>query len=372
MTCTRTASLVGQIVILAAIMPINTSRADDAVPSLSREQASAFARLALANIQREYPNKPEHVLNGPADILGPKAIHPAFYGSYDWHSCVHGHWMLVRLLRRFPDLPERAEVRAILDKHLSAENVRAESEYFAKPNRQSFERPYGWAWLLKLSEELHDWDDPDARRWTKNIQPLADLIVGRYISYFPKQTYPIRVSTHANTAFGLTFAHDYARAVGNRTLQSLVEERARTYFAKDADIPAAWEPGGNDFLSPALAEADLMRRVLPPAEFAAWFHRFLPTAAKGEPKALFEPATVTDRTDPQLVHLDGLNLSRAWALRAVAAALPPNDLARNGLIESAKHHADAALSHVTGGEYVGEHWLATFAVYGLTGSAGGR
>jgi hypothetical protein len=341
--------------------------------SLSREQASAFARLALKAIQTEYPNKPEHVMNGPGDILGPRALHPAFYGSYDWHSCVHGHWLLVRLLRRFPDLPERSEVRAVLRRHLAADHLRAEADYFGKPNRQSFERPYGWTWLLKLAEDLRGWDDPDAKQWSANLRPLTDVIAARYLAYVPKQTYPIRVGTHANTAFGLTFAHDYARATGDAKLRALVEERAKFYFAADADIPAAWEPGGNDFLSPALAEADLMRRVdpqagtPPPAEFAAWFHRFLPGAAKGEPKSLFEPAAVTDRSDPQLVHLDGLNLSRAWALRGVAAALPADDPVRKVLVESAARHAAAALPHIASGEYVGEHWLASFAVYLLTG-----
>jgi hypothetical protein len=342
------------------------SGAADTMPTLTPERASAFARLALANIQREYPNKPEHVLNGAADILGPRKLHPAFYGSYDWHSCVHGHWMLVRLLRRFPDLPERAEIRTVLNRHLSAEHIRAEVDYLTTPNRQSFERPYGWAWLLKLAEELHRWDDADARRWEKNLQPLVAVIAERYQSFFPKQTYPIRVGVHANTAFGLIFAHDYAHAAGNRALQDLVEGRARDYFGNDADIPAAWEPGGNDFLSPALTEADLMRRVLPPNEFAPWFHRFLPAAANGEPKSLFEPATVTDRSDPQLVHLDGLNLSRAWALRSIASALPSDDPACKVMVESAARHAAAALPHIAAGDYSGDHWLATFAVYLLT------
>jgi hypothetical protein len=345
-------------------MALSPIRAD--TPALTVDQAHGFAKLALTVIQREYPNKPDHVIAGANDLQPPRAHHPAFYGSYDWHSSVHGHWMLVRLLRQFPDLPNGGEIRAVLNKHLTAENLKIEADYFAKPNRQSFERPYGWAWLLKLAEELHGWDDPDGKRWAGNLQPLADAIVGRYCNYFPKQTYPIRTGVHANTAFGLTFAHDYARAFGHQALQKMVEERARTYFAADVDVPAAWEPGGNDFLSPALAEADLMRRVLPPAEFAAWFHRFLPKAEHGEPKSLFVPATVTDRSDPQIVHLDGLNLSRAWALRGVAAALPAEDPARLVLVESAARHAIAALPHITSGDFVGEHWLASFAVYLLT------
>ena len=265
---------------------------------------------------------------GPKEVLGPKALHPAFFGSYDWHSSVHGHWMLVRLLRVVPELPERNEIRAILGSHFTARNIKAESDYVLRKESKSFERPYGWAWLLKLSEELHGWDDADAKVWSKNLKPLADVIVARYLEYFPKQTYPIRTGVHPNTAFGLAFAHDYARAVDDKRLVALINERARAYFAQDADVPAGWEPGGADFFSPSLTEADLMRRVLAPEEFHAWFKRFLPGASKGEPKTLFTPATVTDRTDPQLVHLDGLNLSRAWGMKSIAAALPQGDPAR--------------------------------------------
>ena len=335
-------------------------------PALSREQASGFARLALKGLGKEYPNKPEHVMAGPDDVKGPKALHPAFYGSYDWHSSVHGHWMLARLLRLFPDLPEAAEIRSVLDGHLTAENLKAEADYFARKESKPFERPYGWAWLLKLAEELRGWDDPDSRRWSEALRPLADAIVARYLEFFPKQTYPIRTGVHPNTAFGLAFAHDYARAVGDARLTALVEERARAYFGGDSDAPAKWEPSGADFFSPTLIEADLMRRVLPPDEFRAWFARFLPGAARGEPKSLFTPATVTDRTDPQLVHLDGLNLSRAWCMRGIAAALPADDPARTALADAANRHAEAALGHVASGDYAGEHWLASFAVYLLS------
>jgi hypothetical protein len=333
---------------------------------MTREQASLFARLALKGIQKEYPNKPADVLNSEKDVKGPRAMHPAFYGCFDWHSSVHGHWMLVRLLRRFPDLSEAKQIRAALAENLTAANLRIEADYFARPNTQSFERPYGWSWLLKLAEELHGWDDPDGREWAKNLKPLADTIAARYVSYFPKQTYPIRSGVHSCTAFGLTFALDYARALGHKELKELVEERSRTYFGKDAGIPAAWEPDGADFFSPSLTEADLMRRVLAPAEFHAWFHRFLPDAAKGEPKTLFLPAKVTDRSDPQIVHLDGLNLSRAWCMRSIAAALPKDDPARKVLVEAAARHAEAALGHVASGDYAGEHWLASFAVYLLS------
>jgi hypothetical protein len=348
---------------LVGIRPV---QAVDPSPALTRDRASAFARLALKAIGQEYPNKPEHVLTGPADVKSPRALHPAFYGSYDWHSSVHGHWMLVCLLRRLPDLPEAGEIRAVLREHLRAENLRAEADYFARKESRTFERTYGWAWLLNLALELHGWDDPDARAWRENLQPLVDAIIARYLEFLPKQTYPIRTGVHPNTAFGLALAYDYARAVGDSRLQELVEGRARDYFGRDANVPAAWEPGGADFFSPSLMEADLMRRVLPAAEFQAWFGRFLPGTAHGEPTALFTPAVVTDRTDPQLVHLDGLNLSRAWGMRKIAAALAPSDPARAVLAASAAQHAKAALGHVVSGDYAGEHWLATFAVYLLT------
>jgi len=334
--------------------------------TLTRDQASAFARLALKGIRKEYPNKPADVLNGAQDVLSPKQMHPAFYGCFDWHSAVHGHWMLVRLLRQFPDLPEAKEIRSALAENLTAANFKAEADYFARPNSKSFERPYGWTWLLKLAEELHGWDDAEAKEWSKNLKPLADAIVERYLEYFPKQTYPIRSGVHPNTAFGLSFALDYARATGHKNLEDLIVERAMAYYGKDADVPGAWEPDGADFLSPSLAEADLMRRVLPPAKFREWFHRFMPGAARGEPKSLFTPATVTDRSDPQLVHLDGLNLSRAWCMRSIAAVLPADDPARKALAASARRHAESALAHVANGDYAGEHWLASFAVYMLS------
>jgi hypothetical protein len=333
---------------------------------LTQSQASSFAKLALKGIRKQYPNKPADVLSSEKDVLEPKAMHPAFYGCFDWHSSVHGHWMLVRLLRLFPDLPEKQQIRQALAGNLTAKNLRVEADYFSRPNTQSFERPYGWAWLLKLAEELHSWDDPDGKEWSKNIKPLADVIVARYISYFPKQTYPIRTGVHPSTAFGLSFALDYANATDHKALRELVEERSRAYFAKDADVPASWEPDGADFFSPSLMEADLMRRVLPPDEFKTWLVKFYPSLAKGEPKSLLFPATVTDRSDPQIVHLDGLNLSRAWCMRSIAVMLPKDDRAREVLKEASIRHAEAALKHVASGDYAGEHWLASFAVYMLS------
>ena len=334
--------------------------------SLTETQASHFAGLALKCVAREFPNKPEHVMNNSADVQSPKSLHPAFYGCYDWHSSVHGHWMLVRLLVMFPNLPQTQEIRKALSANLTAENIRAEIAYLQGANRQSFERTYGWAWLLKLAEELSRLNDAEAKSWLRNLQPLVDALVSRYISFLPKQTYPIRTGVHPNTAFGLAFAFDYAKSVGNEKLAALIAERSRTYFAQDANYPAAWEPGGEDFFSPALMEADLMRRVLAAPEFHRWFHRFLPQLTAGIPKSLLQPAIVTDRSDPKLVHLDGLNLSRAWCMRSIAAALPPNDPARKILATSARSHAGDALAHVASGDYAGEHWLASFAVYLLS------
>jgi hypothetical protein len=343
---------------------VNQSKSKDI--SLTESQASHFAGLALKCVAREYPNKPEHVLNDSGDVENPKSLHPAFYGCYDWHSSVHGHWMLVRLLRMFPNLPEAGEIRKAIGANLKEENIRAEVTYLRQKNRQSFERTYGWAWLLKLAEELSISEDADAKAWSRNLQPLVDELVKSYILFLPKQTYPIRTGVHPNTAFGLAFAYDYARKVGNRNLASMIEERSRTYFASDVNYPGAWEPGGEDFFSPALMEADLMRRVMSAAEFRRWFHRFLPQLSSGVPQTLLRPATVTDRSDPKLVHLDGLNLSRAWCMRNIANALPANDPARKALTNSARLHASDALAHVASGDYAGEHWLASFAVYLLS------
>jgi len=334
--------------------------------SLTQQQASHFGRLALKCVSKEYPNKPDHTINDADDVRSPRATHAAFYGCFDWHSSVHGHWMLVHLLRLFPAMPEARDIRTALNANLGAKNIANEVAYLGQPNRASFERTYGWAWLLKLAEELHDWNDDDGKRWSRDLRPLADALAEKYLSFLPKQTYPIRTGVHPNTAFGLAFALDYARSVGNKKLESMIVERSRTYFSRDMNYPASWEPGGEDFFSPALMEADLMRRVMNPPDFAQWFHRFLPGVERGEPKVLLHPAIVTDRSDPKLVHLDGLNLSRAWCMRSIAVALPKNHPARRVLARAASAHANAALAHVASGNYEGEHWLASFAVYLLT------
>jgi hypothetical protein len=333
---------------------------------LDAKSASHFAKLALKCIKKEFPNKLDHVMNDESEVQNPTSLHPAFYGCFDWHSSVHGHWMLVRLLKMFPDLSDAGEIRTSLNDSLSAENIAVEVKYLHQPSRKSFERTYGWAWLLKLAEELYGWNDPDGKKWSKNLQPLADAIVRRYLEFLPKQTYPIRRGVHPNTAFGIAFALDYARTVRHRELEELLIERSKTYFALDSNCPAAWEPDGDDFFSRCLIEADLMRRVLSPIEFSEWFHRFLPQLAREGPKSLLEPADVSDRNDPKIVHLDGLNLSRAWCMNSIAYSLPEDDPIRKILTGSAIRHAKATLPYIASGSYQGEHWLASFAVYMLS------
>lgn len=359
-------ALVPLVLTTLGVAPMPTAHSAEPAGPLTRERASAFAKLALKGIDKEFPHKPGVVWANADEMKSPKALHPAFFGCFDWHSAVHGHWLLVRVVKQFPDLPESKRAREVLSDHLTAEKIKTEAAVFAQKEQKSFERPYGWTWLLKLAAELHTWDDADARTWTANLKPLTELIAARYVDYFPKQTYPIRSGVHSNTAFGLSFAHDYAKTMGDKKLLTAIEERAKAYYSKDADAPARWEPDGADFLSPSLCEADLMRRVLPADEFRGWFHRYLPGAAKGEPNTLLSPATVTDRTDPQLVHLDGLNLSRAWCMKGIAAALPADDPARKALLDSAAKHTEAGLKHVASGDYAGEHWLASFAVYMLS------
>ncbi len=346
---------VAAVVVAAALGTPGSAQEGDL--ALSEPAAGRFAALALKCVGREYPNKLDHVMNSAEEVKGPQALHPAFFGCFDWHSSVHGHWMLVRLLKEHPDLPGAAEARATLDAHLTPARIAGEVAYLDQPNRRSFERTYGWAWLLKLSAELRTWDDPDARRWAGALQPLADRLAAQLADFLPKQTYPIRTGVHPNTAFSLHLALDYARAAGDARLEALLMERARAYFGKDRRGPLMWEPGGEDFLSPCLEEAALMAEVLPRARFVRWLEGFLP----GLPQGLV-PATVTDRTDPKLVHLDGLNLSRARALYEIARALGPKDPRRSALVAAGDRHARASLPFLASGSYEGEHWLATFAV----------
>ncbi len=332
--------------------------------TLTREGAVHFAALAQKCITQEFPNKTGHTQADAHDLKQPAEYHPAFYGCYDWHSSVHGHWMLVKLLKEFPTMPNASEIRAAIGKNLTVENILAEVDYFGTKGNTSFERTYGWAWLLKLAEELYTWNDSEGQQWYRNMQALTALIVQRYIDFLPKQTYPIRTGVHPNTAFGLSFALDYARALKNAELEKLLVSRSRDYYFNDENCPASWEPGGADFFSPCLLEAELMRKVLSEAEFKKWFAAFFPGLKKGQPANLLQPAIVSDRSDMQLVHLDGLNLSRAWCMLHVSENI--QDAAyRTILSQAALRHLEAAIPHIANGDYAGEHWLASFAVYAL-------
>jgi hypothetical protein len=335
-------------------------------PTLTSERAAAFADIALANVVREFPNKMDHVMGAADDVQSPRDLHPAFYGSFDWHSCVHMHWLLARVRRLHPGLPQRGAIEALFGAHFTPANIAAECAYLARPASRGFERTYGWAWLLELATELRRGDDAGSRRWADALEPLADAFVQRYLDYLPRQHHPLRAGVHSNSAFGLVFALDHARAAGQASLEALCIERARTWFAADRDAPAAWEPSGADFLSPALIEAELMRRVLPPPAFAAWLDEFLPGLAAREPATLFTPAEVADRTDPFLVHLDGLNFSRAWCLRGIASVLADSDPRTSILRDAGAIHLAAGTSGLAGGDYMGEHWLATFATLAST------
>jgi len=335
------------------------------LPTLDKERAGKFAAMALKCIEQEYPNKLSHVMNDQSEVLGPKALHPVFYGCFDWHSSVHGHWMLIRLLKKFPGLETQTQIRAALNRNITAENVAQEVAYLHQKSRNAFERTYGWAWLLKLVEELHQWQDEDGKRWRGFLAPLEKELVLRYMDFLPKQTYAIRTGVHPNTAFGIAFALDYATTVGNMPLKKLLVERSNYYYAGDKNCPVSWEPGGEDFFSPCLMEASLMQRVLPEKDFPRWFHQFMPTL-KNKHEAILTPAVVTDRTDGKLVHLDGVNLSRAWCMKRIARGLSEKDPVRGILSESLRVHAESALANIHSGDYAGEHWLASFAVYLLT------
>lgn len=326
--------------------------------------ASAFVRIALSNIGREYPNKLDHVINDAWELRSPRELHPVFYGSYDWHSCVHMHWLLARLLRGFPELPETAQIRAAFDAHFTVENIEAEITYLQRPSRQSFERTYGWAWLLKLQAELLALasTEPRAATWSGKLQGLADVFADRYLQFLPLAQYPIRTGTHANSAFGLLFALDYAEAVQHLALRKLILAKANAWFGRDRRYPASYEPGGDDFLSGGLMEAALMRRVVDGCSYADWWQVFCPPPQ--ELQAWLAPVAVTDRSDPKLVHLDGLNLSRAWCWRMIEAEMPSS--LRAPVAAAINAHLAASLPYACNGDYAGTHWLASFALLALT------
>jgi hypothetical protein len=329
--------------------------------------AERFARLALACVGKEYPNKVAHVLNGDTDVKPPRELTPAFFGCYDWHSAVHGHWLLARLARTLPEAPFAPEARAALARSLRPDHIAAEVAYLEGKGRASFERPYGLAWLLQLAAELRDWPSAEARGWSAALEPLERAAAARIAAWLPKLSRPIRVGEHSQTAFAFGLILDWSRGAGDRAWQASMESRIRELYASDRACPWAYEPSGEDFLSPCLGEADLMRRVLAPQEYGVWLGAFLPGLPRDGSARWLEPAVVTDPTDPKLAHLDGLNLSRAWMLEGMAAGLPAGDRRIASLRATAAAHRAAGLRAVTGEHYEGGHWLGTFAVYLVTG-----
>ena len=356
----------GQAFIAAALLCGGAAMAaETATNIIDSNTAERFARLALDCVQREYPNKIAHVLSGDDDVAPPRRLTPAFYGCYDWHSSVHGHWLLARLARLYPWAAFAADARNAVAQNLTAANIAAETAYLSGPGRVSFERPYGLAWLLQLAAELDAWDDPAAQQWRGAIAPLEALAAARISAWLPKLTYPIRVGEHSQTAFAFGLIWDWARQTGSKEMLALLRERSLSYYRGDRDCPLDWEPSGQDFLSPCLAEADLLRRMLDPDQFAGWLDGFLPGIPRNGDIWL-DPAIVTDRSDPKLAHLDGLNLSRAWMLEGIASGLPESDPRRPALMDSAARHTQAGLAGVGNEHYEGGHWLGSFATYLLT------
>ncbi len=325
--------------------------------------AGRFANLALACVHEEYPNHINHTLNSDADAEPPRKLTPAFFGCYDWHSSVHGHWLLARLIRAYPDAPFVPSARAALRQSLSPENIAQEAVYLRGKGRATFERPYGLAWFLQLSAELREWDDPLAKEMAANLLPLEEIVLERLTNWLPKLSSPVRVGEHDQTAFALGLMLDYAHVAGNQRFADLIVSKARQFFLHDKNCPLAYEPSGEDFLSPCLGEADLMRRVLPSQEFARWLRIFMPQIPASGDGGWLQPVVSPDPSDPKLAHLDGLNLSRAWMLEGIAEALPNSDKRLPALRVSAKEHSRAGLAAVTGEHYEGGHWLGSFAVY---------
>lgn len=349
---------------LAQTQPYFTVNKDSTHFQLTAAGAEHLASLPLKCIVQEYPNKINHTAVGDSDqIITPHKMHPAFYGCLDWHSSVHGHWMLIKLLKDFPNLPNANTIRMLISKNMSADNLSNEAKYFDAPFSKGFERTYGWAWILKLQEELNSWNDADGIKWRNALQPLTDTIVHIWMKFLPKQTYPNRTGVHPNTAFGLVFALDYARSSGNKKFEEAIIQSAQKIFLKDRNSPAIWEPDGTDFLSPSLEEADLMRRVLNKPSFIQWFNHYYNLASLQHLTVL---PVVSDRTDMTIVHLDGLCFSRSWCMKGIASVLPSNDSRRKLLLQSSIRHLNASLPNIASGAYGGEHWLASFAVYAIT------
>lgn len=336
--------------------------------AMDETQATTYVKMALAGIDREYPYKPGDVLRDAADLVSPRTRHPVFYGHFDWHSSVHGHWMLVRLLRLHPQAAFAKDLRATLAQRFTVAGLKAEADYFSIAENRSFERMYGWAWALRLGQELRQWDDPDAKAWSEAMRPLELAIVGLAKQYLPKLDWPVRCGFHPETAFPLGQMLDWARAAGDEEFEALIIARARHFYGKDRNYPVRYEPSGNDFFSPGLNVADLMRRVLNKEDFATWLGDYFPELAAGKAGNLLQPVHISDPSDGHLIHLAGLNLTRAWTMAGVASALPENDPRRAVLQTSSEAHRKEGLAMVSSGHYEGEHWLASFAVYLFTGA----
>ncbi len=330
---------------------------------LDRTLGLRFVRIALGHVEREYPNKLDHVMNGPEDVRAPRALHPIFYGSFDWHSCVHAYWLLARLRRRFPGTAEADAVGALFDARLREESVAAEVAYLRSPGARGFERPYGWAWALMLQGELERHRDEAGRRWAARVRPLAEAFVQRFEAFLPLCTYPVRAGVHSNTAFALLLARAYAAASGNAAFAAVCAECARRWYGRDRNYRAL-EPSQDEFLSPTLIEAALLRDVLPPAEFRDWLAQFLPAPDDDAFERLLSPVQVSDRSDGKIAHLDGLHLSRAWCWRLLVDAFDTHEALRSRVLRAIEMHLDAGLAHVAG-DYMGEHWLASFALLAL-------
>ena len=336
-------------------------------PNIDNMAIERFANLALACVHKEYPNKISHSLNSDGDVAPPRKLTPAFYGCYDWHSSVHGHWLLVRLVKIFPKATFVARAREALRRNLTAENLVQEAAYVSAEGRTSFERPYGLAWLLQLVAELREWNDPEARQLAQNLVPLERAALQRLQSWLPRLSHPVRIGEHTQTAFALGLILDYAHCAGDAPFAELVTGKARDFYLKDKNGPLEYEPSGEDFFSPCLGEADLMRRVLPRTEFARWLRTFLPQISSSKRGALWlEPVVSPDPSDPKFSHLDGLNLSRAWMLEGIAASLPKSDKRSRSIMAVAEEHGRRGLHAVTGEHYEGGHWLGSFAVYLVT------
>ena len=330
---------------------------------LTDDQVVMFAELALKNIHTQYPNKPSNVVVDQASVRTPKEMHPAFYGCFDWHSSVHGHWMLIKLLKEFPGSSVDKRIREKLNQNLTEKNLAAELAYFNEKQHKSFERTYGWAWYLKLAAELEGWDDADGKRWRTYLIGLEELLVQRTKDYLPKLSYPIRTGIHPDSGFGLALILDYARQMKNEELEQAIVARANDFYLSDTNYPTKYEPSGQDFFSSCLNEADLMRRVLSKDDFLKWFDKYLPTLVDGDGGNLLQPVEVSDVTDGYIVHLAGLDLSRAWCMQGILSALPEGDRRKAVLKASMAAHAKTGYRYVFSGHYEGDHWLATFAIY---------